>query len=351
MRVRILLMGFGNVGKGFCRLLSEKSKFIEKHWGLEPEVVGICTRTMGVIYDPVGLDMERILSENGGNDLFEKADSSVYESPYDAVSGGHYDVLAECTVTSADGRGPALEYMRNALSRGKSVITTNKGPIAFFFRELNELACRTGAKLLFGGTVMSGTPIFDATVGGLAGSNISCFEGVLNGTSNYMLDLMQEGLDYDSALGKAREMGFAEADPSMDIEGLDTALKAMILSQVLWKAGVPGPGNLNIRGISHLDRDLFRVANEKHERVRLLARGERTNGECIISVKPASLLPCHPLYNLPGVLNGLVISTDTIGPVCLIGAGAGARATGFALLHDLLSLYITVEHLPERSIM
>jgi len=339
LKVRILLMGFGNVGRGFCRLLAEKSDYIERHWRLEPRIVGICTRTRGIAYDPSGIDLDRVLSAKDNIESLGNPGSPRFPTQEDVVAGGDYDVLAECTVTSTDGRGPALEYMKEALSRGKSVITTNKGPIAFFYKNLHELACRHRAGLLFEGTVMAGTPVFSTSVNGLAGSRISRFEGVLNGTCNYMLGLMQSGADYDKALEQAQKQGFAEADPAMDVEGMDTALKAMILSQVLMGTDVPRPEDISIQGISHVDPEVLLDAKDNNEQVRLVARGEKVGEKCRISVKPTPLAADHPLYNLPGAVNGLVLSTDTLGPVCLTGAGAGSKATGFALLHDLLSLY------------
>lgn len=341
MKVRILLMGFGNVGKGFCSLLSEKKEMLRNSYGIDAAIVGVCTKSRGNIYNPSGIDLEELadLAEKGGHLFPEKAGfrkSSL--SAEEMVEQGEYDVLAECTVTTPDGKGPALSYIRSALSMGRSVITTNKGPIAFFYRELVSLADSRGARLLFEGTVMAGTPVFSASLSGLSGSCISGFEGVLNGTCNFILDLLRNGMSYEEALLLAQEKGYAEADPSMDVEGVDTALKAMILSQSLMNVDVPDISEIEIQGISDIDPDLFIKARKNSERIRLVARSNIIKGKSSISVSPVSLSQDHPLYNLPGAVNGLVLSTDTLGNVSMTGKGAGSRETGFALLKDLISL-------------
>ncbi len=338
MKVKILLMGFGNVGKGFSSLLIEKKEMIRERFGIDPLIVGICTRSSGNIYDPSGIDLKRVLELKGENN-FLSTPGITSLSADEIVNSGDFDVLAECTITEMGGKGSALSYIRSALTRGKSVITTNKGPIAFFYKDLQLLAETNGARLLFEGTVMAGTPLFSTSLLGLSGSSISGFEGVLNGTCNFILDLLQNGEEFEEALKQAQQRGYAEADPSMDIEGIDTALKAMILSQVLMNSSVPDIGTIEIKGISDLDPECLNRAREKNERIRLIAKGERMNGDSRISVKPIPLSPDHPLYYLPGAVNGIVLSSDVLGSICLTGVGAGSRETGFALLQDLISLW------------
>lgn len=341
MKVRILLMGFGNVGKGFSSLLIEKEEMIRRSFRLEPIIVGICTKSRGNLYDPKGIDLSKLHQVEDGASFMSSPDISACItsfSPDELVARGEYDVLAECTITKKDGRGPALGYIRTALAKGRSVITTNKGPIAFFFNDLNRLAESSGAKLLFEGTVMAGTPVFSTSLAGLSGSSINGFEGVLNGTCNFVLELIQNGMSYENALEQAQKNGYAEADPSMDVEGIDSALKAMILSQVLMGTPVSDLEAVDIHGISDLDLELLNRTRSKSEKIRLIAKGEKVNGKTRLSVRPTSLFPDHPLYNLPGAVNGIVLNTDTLGSVCLTGAGAGSRETGFALLQDLISL-------------
>ncbi|MBN1333583.1 MAG: homoserine dehydrogenase [Synergistales bacterium] len=350
MKFKILLLGFGNVGKGFCRLLSEKRKILKENYGIDPSVVGICTRTRGNVYDPGGIDLtiflnrtERTplipLKEMLGSKVMIPEDPSVEE----LVSKADYDVLAECTLTSLDGGEPAYGWMKKALERGRSVITTNKGPIAFHYPELHELELKHGSRLLFEGTVMAGTPVFATFLQGLSGSRIQSFEGVLNGTCNYILELMQQGKGYGDALEKAREAGYAEADPAMDVEGYDSALKALILSNVLTKKSVPFE-KIELQGIRAMDPGLIEQARSGKGKIRLVARGRLGDNNSDISVKPEVLLPEHPLYNLPGAMNGLVFNTDTVGQVYISGKGAGSRETGFALLSDLIALFPGKRH-------
>jgi len=343
MGSRIMLMGFGNVGKGFCSLLSEKNSMLKEYYGTDTKVTGITTRTRGCIYDPSGIDIDLLLEEEANDpqrSLCELPGFSAIcvNSPYELVQKGKYDVLAECTVTSLQDKSAGLDYIRGALSRGKSVITTNKGPIAFHYEELLDLANKNNGKILFEGTVMSGTPVFSTSVNGLCGSSIRSFMGVLNGTCNYILERMIEGQDYSSALGEAQKKGYAEADPAMDVEGYDSALKALILANVLIKTSPLNLEDVQIKGINSLSPEVLKEAIKGKGRLRLIARGQLDKNKKSISVGPEIVPEGHPLYSLPGATNGLVLETDTLGTVCLTGAGAGSRETGFALLNDLVTL-------------
>jgi len=342
MEIKVMLMGFGNVGKGFCRLVSEKKDFLMESTGMTVRITGIATRTHGCIYDTEGIDLDVLMSgveKDPGKQLWQVAG---YENPSrylprDMVIKGDYDVLAECTVTSLDSYDQALSYMESALSRGKSVITSNKAPIAFCYDRLSDLAQMNGGKVFFEGTVMSGTPLFSTFLGGMSGSRVNSFEGVLNGTCNYILEKMQGGMSFDKALEEARQKGYAEADPSMDIKGYDTALKALIVSNVMMEGICSDFDEIDISGIDDLPPDIFGNAGRSSGKLKLLARGILEGEKKILSVRPEVLEEEHPLYNLPGAMNGIVLDTDTLGRVCMTGAGAGSRETGSALLHDLVS--------------
>jgi len=345
VKIKILLLGFGNVGRGFCELLSEKRELLMQRHGIHTSIIGISTRKRGSIYVPHGIDMETFLSRTTEDPLLdfkqifpEMTVKGKDLSVEDLVSLADYDVLAECTVTSMDGGQPACGWIRNALERGKHVITTNKGPIAFHYPYLHELELKYGGRLLFEGTVMSGTPVFSTLSRGLPGSRIDSFEGVLNGTCNYILELMQQGIDYEKALQKAKECGYAEADPSMDVEGYDTALKALILSQVLNEVSL-SMEKIELEGIKGINERFFKEACMGKGKIRLVARGILGHNSTDISVKPEVLQKDHPLYNLPGPMNGILFHSDTIGQVYISGRGAGSRETGFALLRDLISLF------------
>lgn len=343
MEVRVLLMGFGNVGKGFCRLVDEKRDFLRDTAGMEVRITGITTLTRGCIYDPQGLDLKNLLEGvdvDPGKPLWKL---SGYKSPnelmpVDLIEMGDYDVLAECTVTSLKGGGDAIGYISSALSKGKSVITTNKGPVAFCHQKLNELARDMGARILFEGTVMSGTPLFSTFQSGMGGSRVNSFEGVLNGTCNYILERMHEGLDFNSALNEASLLGYAEADPSMDIKGYDTALKALIISNVMMEGRDVSFEDIELSGIEDIPSDLLDAARCGEGRLRLVARGVCHRGSKNLSVGPELIQKGHPLYSLPGSMNGIVLDTDTMGRIAVTGAGAGSRETGSALLHDLVAV-------------
>ncbi len=342
MEIRVMLMGFGNVGKGFCRLVYEKKDFLRQNTGITVSITGIATRTHGCIYDAEGIDLGVLMSgieEDPGKQLWQVAgyENPFQYSPRDMVEKGDYDVMAECTVTSLDSYEQALFYMENALSRGKSVITSNKAPIAFCYNRLSDLAQKNRGKVFFEGTVMSGTPLFSTFLGGMSGSRVNSFEGVLNGTCNYILEKMQGEMSFDKALEEARLKGYAEADPSMDIKGYDTALKALIISNVMMEGICSDLDEIDITGIDDIPPEMFEGAKRSSGKLRLLARGIFDGERKIFSVRPEVLDEGHPLYNLPGAMNGIVLDTDTLGRICMTGAGAGSRETGSAMLHDLVS--------------
>ena len=336
MKVRVLLLGCGNVGRGLCSLFSGKGKELAERYGVELSLTGAATRTHGCAVDPDGLDPRDVLSGRA----FSTRPSRV--STMDLVETSGYDVLAECTVTNPETGEPALSHIRTALERGKSVTTSNKGPIALRFHELRALAKARGARLLYEGTVMAGTPLFSAAHPGFLGAEIASFEGVLNGTCNYMIERMKTGTTFDAALSEAQAKGYAEAEPGTDLGGWDTALKALILAQSFLDFPPMSLRDVDVEGVYGLTPGTLAEAASRGGTVRLVARGERPcAGSGVrprLSVGPKFLPADHPLANLPETANGVVFSSDATGPVSFMGAGAGGPQTAFAVLRDIIDI-------------
>ena len=222
MKMRVLFIGFGNVGRRIARILTvERSKFP----GIKPlddlVTVGIVTKKSGALVSPVGVDLEGALWEMEKRGSFNEENRDFCPiTAEEALSSLDFDVLLELSTLSIEKRGePAVSHVRKALERGRHVVSANKGPVAFAYSELSQLADLAGRRFLFETTVMDGAPVFNLYRSCLRGCTVLSVDGILNSTTNYILGRMEEGTEFDQAVREAQEIGVAEADPSHDIDG------------------------------------------------------------------------------------------------------------------------------------
>ncbi|GAB6943411.1 homoserine dehydrogenase [Vulcanisaeta sp. JCM 14467] len=313
-RYRVLIIGFGNVGQAFFRLLSMK----KDAFNADVQVSEIIDRRRGHIINPGPNVVDEARS---GRLLGRRID--IDEVPQ-LIEESDADIVCEFTDLNIRDRGePAFTYLSTAIRSGKHVITTNKGPIAFHYDELMELSRRYNRLVRFKGTVMAGTPSFNV-LELLPGASVNYFMGILNGTTNFILTRMYEGMSFNEALRIAQERGYAEADPSLDIDGWDAALKAIIISRVLgWRHSLEG---MEVRGIRDID---IRAFGDKI--VKLIAFANKD----VAYVKPMALDRGDVLAHVNENLNALRIGTDTLGDIMVIGPGAGPMETAQAVLTDL----------------
>ncbi|MBN1315193.1 MAG: homoserine dehydrogenase, partial [Anaerolineales bacterium] len=246
------------------------------------------------------------------------------------------DVLVEISYTDLKTGEPALSHIRQALEKGMNVVTTNKGPIALNYPELSTLAQQKGAQIGVEGTVMSGTPALHLGMDLLAGAGITRVQGILNGTTNFILTKMESGASYQQALEEAQALGYAEADPTGDVEGFDAAGKIVILGNVLMGEPITMDDVERI-GISKLTSQDVEEANAEGCRWKLIGNLEKTPNGITASVKPTLLPITHPLANVGGATNAITYTTDLLGEVTLVGPGAGRMETGYALVCDMLA--------------
>ncbi len=240
---------------------------------------------------------------------------------------------------------PAIDHVKAAFESGKHAVLTNKGPVALAFRKLAELAAAKGVQFRFEGTVMSGTPTIRLAQQALAGCDICEIKGILNGTTNYILTQMESGQSYAAALAEAQRLGYAEADPTADVEGWDAAGKVVILANVLL-GGDLRVANVDRTGISRLTLADVEAAKAAGERWKLIARvgarpslqGGVSRPQIKASVRPTRLPHSHPLAGVSGAVNACTFSTDLLGDVTLVVPGAGRMETGYAVLGDLLDI-------------
>ena len=344
MEYRIGLVGCGTVGQGLLEILDKKKEFLRDAYGFEARVVAISDKIRGSLLVPEGIDIPAVLGVLGrGGNLadYPKAAPGQAEplDPLDMIEKTDAGIIAELTYTNIQTAEPATSYIKKALRTGKHVVTSNKGPAALYYRELQDLARKNGLQFRIEGTVMSGTPVFHLAESGLAGNDIREVKGILNGTTNFILSKMEtEEMEYAAALKLAQELGYAEADPTADVEGFDALAKIVILSNVLMGGSLK---TLDVprKGISSIGKADVAAAKKEGYRYKLIAHAKKEAGGVVASVSPQKLPLSDPLTGVMGAHNALSLETDLMGKVTIQGAGAGKAETGFAILSDMLAIH------------
>ena len=337
--MRILLLGFGHVGQKLASLLSTERHLYPGLRHVEMSVVGIATLEHGFLYDPRGISLEEALEQHraGGGFIPTRADPAL-RSALDAAESLDYDVLVELTTLSIEQRGePALSHLRAALRRSKHVVCANKGPLAFAYRELHDLARAAGCRLLFESTVMDGAPVFSLARSGLRGCTVRALSGILNSTTTYVLSQMERGSSLASAVEQAQREGFAERQPRHDLEGWDAAAKIC----VLWNALADGditPTDVERTGITHITPELAQQSAERSEPLRLVARAWSEAGRTRAVVRPEQIPLNDPLRAVSGTGAALRIETDCMNPILIMQEHPSVLDTAYGVLNDLLTV-------------
>jgi homoserine dehydrogenase len=337
---RVGVIGFGGVGQAFAQLLEDRGDWIKSRWGREFRLVAVVDRRRGSLACAAGLRSHELLAAARCEPYFtEYPDHAGLERGGDldrVLRVGGADVLVELTPTTADGQ-PAVSHCQTAFRIGRHVVTANKGPAVHAYTELMALANAHGVTWGLEGTVMSGTPVLRFGRQELAGCRIRAVRGVLNGTVNFMLERMEEGQSFDEALASAQALGYAEADPTADVDGWDAAYKLVIVGRHV--LGVPLTLDQVAReGIRSIGSGEVMTAARRGRRWKLVAELDVHEDDVRAAVGPVALPEEDPLAGCRGATNALTYVTDLLGPVTLQGPGAGRRETAFAVLSDLLEL-------------
>lgn len=342
MAQKIALLGFGVVGQGLVEIIRDKGVALENELGFDTKVVAISDLMKGSIYHPEGLDLKEALKavkETGKLDAYPDSPGLIrgWDS-FQTIRDSNADTIVEITFTDVKTGQPAIDHCRAAFECGKNVVMSNKGPVALAYQELSELAKKQGVRWGFEGTVMSGTPALRMPLTTLAGNDIDEIVGILNGTTNYILTKMEEGLTYEAALKEAQELGYAEADPTSDVEGYDAQYKVVILANVVMNAPLKR-NDVVCEGISHLTPKDIEWAKAEGKRWKLLARAKKEGNKIVAKVGPEAIPMTDPLAGIMGATNAVTFQCDLAGPITLVGAGAGRTETGFSLLIDLINIH------------
>lgn len=341
MTHKLALIGFGTVGQGLAEILRDKAAMLRDSLGFEGQIVAVSDVLKGSLYHPEGLDTATLLEvvQRTGQ-LADYPDTPGLIRGWDSLTTirqSNADTVVEVAYTDITTGQPAIDHCRAAFASGKNVVMSNKGPVALAFTGLSTLAKAHGVRWGFEGTVMSGTPALRMPLVALAGNDIREVRGIFNGTTNFILTKMEEGMSYETALQQAQQLGYAEADPTADVEGFDAQGKVVILANVVMNAPLT-KAEVACRGISQLTQADIAQAKAAGKRWKLIARCRKEGDKVVGSVAPEMVPLTDPLANIMGATNAITYDCDLLGPITLVGAGAGRTETGYAILIDLINI-------------
>lgn len=316
--LRVALIGYGNVGKAFARLLFQKR-------GVYPfRIVGVHTATRGTAYNHRGLDLDP-------------------EFGPPAASAGEFldrsrpEVVVEITTLNPQTGEPAISHIRAAMERHLHIVTANKGPIAHAYTALNAEAKLAQVEFRFESTVMDGAPVFNTVRNNLPGVTILGFTGALNSTSKIVVAAMERGLSMAEGIREAQALGITEAEASHDIEGWDSAAKAAALANVLMDARIT-PEQVERRGLADFTTDEAISLAREGKTMILVSKGERAGGTVRLQVRPEVIAQTDMLATAKGTSNVLLLHTDLMGTIGTVSINPGVEQTAYGLFADLVDV-------------
>ncbi len=311
--INIALLGFGVVGSGTAEVLTENKELIEKRLGCEYNIKYI-------------LDLRDFPDSPFGGRIVHD---------FDTVLGDpEVSVVAEMM----GGSHPAYEFTKACLKAGKNVVTSNKEVVSTFGAELCRLAAENGVRYLFEASVGGGIPIIRPLMNDLSSNRVNKICGILNGTTNYILTSMRDcGSSFDEALRNAQKLGYAEANPSADVDGIDAARKTVILA-ALASGKLIDPKTIHVEGITKITLEDTKVAESAGYSIKLIGYTELTDKGLTAFVSPRAVPLSNPLSHIDGVFNGVLVNANMVGEVMFYGPGAGKLPTASAVAADIIDI-------------
>ncbi len=364
----VCLLGFGNVGRRFCELVARKTGELANDHGLRVLFSAVGTGSHGSLLAPHSLTAQEVLglARGGGATNSGAASGGAAHAGASAVSGAGTpsarwsfpdaaapgadliaasgaDVLVEATPLDPRGGRTAIAHLEASFARGLDAITVNKGPIAWDFRRLADLAASRGRLLLFEGTVMDGCPVFSLFRSCLPGCRLLGFDAVFNSTTNYILDALGEGVGFADALAQVQAEGYAETDPSHDIDGHDAAAKTAALANVLMAAGMT-PDDVPKDSVRDVTPERVAQARAAGRRLRVVCSATRdevtTDATRVRAAVRLTELPAeHPLFSASGSTLSVLLHTDLMGTIQMAERDALPEQTAYAVYADLLAIH------------
>lgn len=340
MYYNIALIGFGGVNRALADIIATDEEKFYREMGFNLRIVAVSDLFLGSVYTPEGIDLTLLAAlpvAQGACAMLPNGKATAENE--DIIKNSNADIVVEATVTDSVTGQPATSHCRWALSTGKHVSTTNKGPLAFAEKELMDLALKNNVGFEYEGVVMSGTPVLRFADKLLKGSEIHQFSGILNGTANYVLGLVEQGHTFADAITSAQKQGYAEADPSADVEGKDVMLKVIVLANRLWGANLTRD-NVQCQGITGLTETMVKEAVAEGCHWKLVGKASKQeDGSVVASVSPEKLSLEHPLAGISGAVNAITFTSGMLGDVTVSGPGAGRIETAYAILSDIIAIH------------
>jgi homoserine dehydrogenase len=319
--IKIGLLGLGNIGTGTYKTLEMNRAEIEAAVGTKVEIVKILEK-----------DVTRERDITVSPEKFTQDPDEIFKDP-------EIDIVIELL----GGIEPATTFMLTAMKNGKHVVTANKAALAANYHELMDTAKANNIVFRFEASVGGGIPILGTLTGPLRANKFEEILGILNGTTNYILTMMtKEGLDYDTALKDAQDMGFAEADPTADVEGIDAANKLSILMALMFDKYV-APEDIPTTGITDITKEKIEEARSNNCKIKLIAHAWKDeSGEVKYEVRPMHISTTHPLANINKEFNAVFVKGNAVDDLMFYGKGAGPLPTGSAVLGDVIEIARTI---------
>ncbi|NLY46006.1 MAG: homoserine dehydrogenase [Tissierella sp.] len=336
--MRIAIIGYGGVGRAFVRLIIDKKDELYKE-GINP-IVKYVLGSKGGVYDKEGIDIEKFIDFPSNKSICEYPEIGSKSITFDTVlKNKDVDIVIEMTPTNLETGEPGLNYIRRSLENGIHVITSNKAPILLAYKKLYQIALENKVQLGIGCTTGGALPSINGGIIDLAGANINSIEGILNGTTNYILEEMDRSkIEYPEALKKAQKLGIAETNPTLDVEGWDTATKLLILTNVLMNENKTIE-DIDVKGITSIKLSDIEELSKKDKKYKLIGRTTILAGKIKMTVGPEIVGSDNLLYNVNGKDKVVKYTSDTLGDLTIIGGASGVIPAAASILRDLINIH------------
>jgi len=331
-----VLAGFGHVGQAFFGLLQEKDESLRQRYGLALKLRAVL-KSGGAFLSDTEITKESVPDRPGQNMAHSPLwkPGQTVESVLRTVKPG---VFVECTPSNIQTGEPGLGHVRAALRAGWHVVTASKGPLVVDFKGLRDLAQANHLILKYSAAAAAALPTLDIGIYSLAGTEILSLEGILNGTSNYILTRMGEGTAYEEALREAQDKGIAEHNPELDVGGWDTAVKLLLIANSVLRLDL-SLQDIKVEGITQIPPELPGMATKEGRELKLIGRIKRVAGRWKATVSPKAVDRSHPLFGVSGTNKGISFLTDAMGTITVTGGKSDPRGAAAALLKDIINIF------------
>jgi homoserine dehydrogenase len=332
-------LGYGHVAQAFIPLLASRSAWLDKTYSIKPVICGIGTRSQGYFLHPFGMEITPSTNSDdllpwftSTGQLVDNAQTFIQQGKAHGAS-----LLIELTTLNPHDGQPALQHICTALEASMDVITANKGPVAYAQAELQSLAQRQQVQFRFESTVMDGFPLINLAEFTLQAVGMRSFRALLNTTSSYVLQLIEQGHSLDEAILQAQQLGIAEADPWYDLDGLDAAMKTTILANNLLKAQL-SPSEVKRTGLRDISLEEIRAASSRGTPIRLVSHASSKNGLITAEVSPRCIDTSDALHIATGTTSVISLNTEAMGTITLVEHEPMVIQTAYGLLSDFITI-------------